>query len=240
VFHCAAMTEVDRCEAYPADAELVNAAVPRAIARIAARRGAKLVQISTDAVFDGQYGEYDENDGTNPLNAYGLSKLHGEQAVAEENPDALIARVNFYGWSWQGRRSLAEFFYNQLAAGRVVDGFSDIVFSPLLVNDLALILLHMADRGLSGLYHVTSSESQSKFAFGRMLARQFGFDERLIRPASYKTANLRAPRARQLSLSSAKLAQALGRRLPGQAESMAGFHALFVQGYRERLQKLFL
>lgn len=240
VIHCAAMTEVDRCEAYPADAELLNAQVPRSLARLTARLGIKLVQISTDAVFDGQHGEYRESDPPHPLNAYGTSKLHGEQAVAEENPDALIARVNFYGWSWQGRRSLAEFFYNQFSAGQVIDGFDDIVFSPLLVNDLALILLRMVELNLCGLYHLVSSESQSKFAFGRMLARQFGFDERLIRPASYKTANLRAPRASLLSLRSDALAQVLGQPLPGQAESMANFHALHLQGYRQQLQGVFL
>lgn len=240
VIHCAAMTEVDRCEAYPADAELLNAQVPRTLARLTARLGIKLVQISTDAVFDGQHGDYSESDAPHPLNAYGLSKLHGEQAVAEENPAALIARVNFYGWSWQGRRSLAEFFYNQFAAGQVIDGFNDIIFSPLLVNDLALILLRMVEMNLCGLYHLVSSESQSKFAFGRMLARQFGFDEQLIRPASYKTANLRAPRARLLNLRSDALARVLGQPLPGQAESMARFHALHLQGYRQQLQSIFL
>jgi dTDP-4-dehydrorhamnose reductase len=240
VIHCAAMTEVDRCEVYPEQAQLLNADVPRALARITARQGIRMVQISTDAVFDGTQGSYCEDHPTHPLNVYGRTKLSGERAVAEENPDALVARVNFYGWSWQGRRSLAEFFYNQLASGERVDGFNDIVFSPLLVNDLARVLLRMVELRLSGLYHVVSSESQSKFAFGRMLARQFGFNEQSIHPASYKTANLRAPRARLLSLNSDKLAHALGQPLPGQGESMARFHALFLQGYRQRLQNLFV
>lgn len=239
VVHCAAMTEVDYCEAHPVEAHLINAHVPEILAQVTARLGVDLVHISTDAVFDGTYGEYIESDPPNPINIYGKSKLSGERAVADRNPDALIARVNFYGWSWQGKRSLAEFFYNQLAAGTPIHGFTDLVFSPLLVNDMIEILLRMVRMGLGGLYHVVSAESMSKYAFGRLLARQFGFDEQLISPSSYKTANLRAPRARLLTLRSEKLAQALDEALPGQAAAMQRFYQLSCQGYPQTLKNIF-
>ena len=64
---------------------------------------------------------------------------------------AIIARVNLFGWSPSGRRSLAEFFFNNLNAGKRVMGFTDVYFCPLLANDLGRILLRMLALKLSGL-----------------------------------------------------------------------------------------
>lgn len=240
IIHCAAMTDVDRCEEYPEQAAQVNTHLPALLARIAARDHLRLMHISTDAIFDGETGSYCEEDHPRPINVYARTKYHGEQLVAEACPDALIARVNFYGWSWQGRRSLAEWFYNNLSCGISVPGFTDLVFSPLLVNDLVPILFKMLDRQLCGLYHVVSSESQSKFAFGRMLAREFGFAEEMIQPASYVTAHLKAPRSKMLSLSSAKLAYALGEEMPAQLPGVRRYVELFQQGYPQSLRAMFV
>lgn len=236
IIHCAALTDVDRCETCPEEAYRINAWLPGAIARAAAQNNVQLVHISTDAIFDGLRGNYIESDEPNPINVYGRTKLEGERAVADANPEALIARVNFYGWSWQGQRSLAEFFYNNLSVGRPLFGFTDIVFCPLLVNDMVEILLRMLARNLHGIYHVVSPETLSKFAFGRMLARHFGFDENLISPASHNTANLTARRSPLLTLRGDKLAGSLGEILPGQDISMQRFVELFHRGYPQKLR----
>src|SRR5690606_37750820 len=115
------------------------------------------------------------------------------------------------------------FFYHHLRAGRAVLGYDDVIFCPLLVNDMVAILLRMLERHLSGLYHVVSSECQSKYAFGRMLANAFGLDECLIAPSSYKDGRLAAARSPLLTLRSDKLAGALGEDLPGQLASMQRF-----------------
>ncbi len=231
VIHTAALTDIDQCEARPEEAQALNADLPEALAKAAARRGCAFVHISTDAVFDGRRGGYDENDAPCPINVYARTKLDGERRVAEANPGAIIARVNFYGWSWTGTRSLAEWFYHNLMAGRPIRGFANVLFCPLLVGDLVEILLKMVDLRLSGLYHAVSAEGLSKCDFGRMLARQFGFDESLVSSASYIISDLRAPRARSLTLSSAKLSAALGQPLPAQAEPMRRFHQQLVAGY---------
>ena len=236
IIHCAALTDVDRCEMYPEEAHRINAWLPGALARAASQSGARLVHISTDAVFNGLRGNYTESDAPCPINVYGQTKLEGERAVASTNPEALIARVNFYGWSWQGQRSLAEYFYNNLSASRPVFGFTDIIFCPLLVNDMVEILLRMESGGLNGIYHVASPEKLSKFAFGRLLARHFGFDEQLILPASYKIAHLTAQRAPLLTLNGEKLAARLGEMLPDQETAMQRFTELFHQGYPQALR----
>jgi dTDP-4-dehydrorhamnose reductase len=240
IVHCAALTDVDRCEAYPEQAARINTALPASLARVAARNGVRLLHISTDAVFDGESGRYCEEDQPRPVNVYARTKYEGEQCVADAYPEALVARVNFYGWSWQGRRSLAEWFYNNLSAGRSIPGFTDLIFCPLLVNDLIDIFFKMFDRQLSGLYHVVSSESQSKFEFGRMLAREFGFDENLIQPASYLSANMKAPRSKVLTLNCARLSRALGEELPAQLPALQRYVRLFRQGYTQSLHAIFI
>lgn len=240
VIHCAAMTDVDRCEENPDQAAIVNADLPGSLAKAAAKHKVQLLHISTDSVFDGERGEYCEEDAPSPINVYSRTKLEGEQRVAEAYPEALVARVNFYGWSWQGRRSLAEWFYNNLSAGNHIRGFTDLVFCPLLVNDMVPILFKMLELRLSGMYHVVSSEAQSKYAFGQMLAREFGFDENLISPASYLMAGLRAPRSKVLNLKSEKLARALGEETPAQAPAVRRFVQLHREAYQRSLRAMFV
>ena len=240
VVHAAALTSVDYCELHPEEAYRANVLATKMLARAAAARGAQMLYISTDSVFDGARGGYREEDAPNPINVYARTKLEGEVAVAEEHPDACIARVNFYGWSWQGSRSLAEFFYYQLAAGQTVLGYEDVIFCPLLVNDMVAILLRMLDLRLSGLYHVVSSECQSKYEFGRMLAAAFGLDERLIAPVSFRAGSHPAARSPLLTLHSDKLACALGADLPGQLSAMQRFAGLHAQGYPQILRSLFV
>ncbi len=240
LIHCAAMTDVDRCETFPEEAARINTHLPGVLAETAARSGVQFLHISTDTVFDGEQGNYSEYDQPNPINVYGRTKYEGELRVAEAYPEALIARVNFFGWSWQGHRSLSEWFFNNLSVGKCISGFTDLVFCPLLVNDLVSILLRMLDRRMSGLYHVVSSESQSKYAFGRMLARQFGFDEALILPASYLSAGLNAPRSKLLTLNSDKLARALGEAMPAQVSAVQRYVELYHQDYPRFLRALFV
>jgi len=203
-----------------------------------ARRGVRMIHISTDAVFDGVDGGYSEEDTPRPLSTYARTKLAGERAVVEANPAAMIARVNFYGWSLSGKRSLAEWFFNNLSAHQPVKGFTDVFFSPLLVNDLAEILLKMIAKGLSGIYHVVNPESLSKYAFGIALARQFGFDENLISPHSVEESGLSAPRSHHLDLNTAKLTRDLNVTFPSQAEGLRRFYELYQQGYPSRLQRM--
>lgn len=231
VINCAALALVDACEADPKLAYRLNVELPEKLALHVARGGARLVHLSTDAVFDGQRGNYTEQDLPNPISNYARTKLAGEQAVARANPQAIIARVNMFGWSLSGKRSLAEWFFYNLQAGRPLQGFTDVYFCPLLVNDLAHILLKMLETGLTGLFHVVSSDCLSKYDFGRSLARRFSFDENLIAPASVSEGNLLAARSPNLTLSSAHLARALGDSLPTVSTGLDRFYTLYQQGY---------
>lgn len=238
VIHCAALAILDSCEADPQRARELNTEVPRKLAENVARGGARLVHISTDAVFDGQRGGYSEEDEPNPLSVYARTKLDGERAVAEADPGAIIARVNLIGWSLTGKRSLSEFFFYNLQAGKQVMGFTDVYFCPLLANHLSGILIKMLSAGLSGLYHVVSSQCISKYDFGVALARRFGLDEGLIAPTSVEQSGLKAARSPNLTLRTDKLEAALGEPLPSLSPALDDLYRLYQQGYPQRLREL--
>lgn len=236
VIHCAAQANVDACEANPVLASQLNTELPTELANHVARGGARLVHISTDAVFDGQRGGYSEEDEPNPLGIYARTKLDGERAVAQANPDAIIARVNLFGWSIMGSRSLGEFFVTNLSAGRHVMGFTDVIFCPLLANHLAQILIKMLESDLSGLYHVVSRECLSKYEFGLRVAQKFSLDGSLITPTSVQQSGLAAARSPNLSLRSDKLASALGGPTPDVTAGLDRFYDLYQQGYPQYLK----
>lgn len=238
LLHCAAVANLEVAERDPALAQRVNADLPGELAETSRRLGVRMVHLSTDAVFDGTQGPYGEEDQPNPLSAYARSKRAGELAVLQANPRAIVARVNFYGWSLSGRRSLAEFFFNNLSAGKTANGWTDVFFCPLEVNALGDLLLEMAQRGLEGLYHVVSPECLSKYDFGRAVARAFGFDENLVLPTRVSESGLNAARSPDLRLSTAKLARDLGQALPDQAECLARFQRQYLEGYPHRLRGL--
>ncbi len=235
IINCAAMANVDYCEDHPQAAKRINTDMPRLLAKAAYRSGIQLVHISTDAVFDGQRGGYTENDVPNPGSVYARTKYEAEQHVMQENPQALIARVNFFGCSLTGKRSLAEWFYQNLSAGVRIMGFTDMFYCPLYVENLAAILWRMVEKGLSGIYHVVSSECLSKYDFGIRLAEQFGLDGGLIQPTSWQNAGLRANRSPNLCLDTGKTQDALGELLPGQVEGLRAFHQKMMQGFPQQL-----
>jgi dTDP-4-dehydrorhamnose reductase len=238
ILHCAANANVDDCEKDPKAAEELNSVLPGTIAEIAKKHRVKMIQISTDAVFDGNAGNYTETDTPNPLSIYAATKLGGEKAVLAANPDALVLRVNFYGWSITGKRSLAEWFVNNLAEKKSVKGFTDILFCPMMVLDLADTMVEACQKNLKGLYNCVGPDVMSKYDFGVAIARQFGFDPALIAPASVLDGELAAVRSPNLTLSTEKIGSALGHALPAFQSGLQKFHNQYRHGFPQMIKTL--
>lgn len=237
IIHTAANANVDACESDPAGARLLNAHLPGELAAACAKRGIRFLHISTDAVFDGaKDGFYTEEDAPNPLGVYAQTKLEGERNVLSANPRAAVARVNFFGWSLSGTRSLPEFFVNNLSTGRACNGFTDVWFCPMFVGDLAQTLVRMLEKGLSGLYHAVGSQALTKYDFGVRIARQFGYDSQQVIPISVEEAGLKARRSHNLRLSVHKLSTDLGTAIPGVSTGIAQFYTQRQQGYPQKMR----
>jgi dTDP-4-dehydrorhamnose reductase len=235
--NCAALTNLDICEEVPDLANALNTEVPGGLAAMCTERNIRFAHISTDAVFDGEKNTpYTEDDPPNPLGVYAQTKLDGERAVRAANPQAIIARVNFFGWSLSGKHSLSEFFVNHLREGRSVNGFTDVIFCPIFVYHTAGLLLDMLETGLCGLYHVVGAQAITKYRFGVEIARRFGLDESLISPRSVEGSGLTARRAHNLWLSTHKLSTDLGREIPSFSTGFDEFYTQFQQGYPQKIR----
>ena len=237
VIHTAANANIDACEADPQGAHRLNADLPGELAEACAKRSIHLIHISTDAIFDGTLSRpYSETDTPNPLGVYAQTKLAGERSVLSANSHAVVARVNFFGWSLSGTRSLSEFFFNKLSTGQQCNGFTDVYFCPLFVGDLSETLCQIVEKELSGLYHVLGSEALSKYEFGQRIARQFGFDPNLVIPKSVEDSGLTARRSHNLRLSIHKLSTDLGQDIPAVSTGINQFYTQAQQGYPQKMR----
>ena len=214
VIHTAALVNIDYCEQHVDEAWATNVDGTENIALASREIGVKLIYISTDSVFDGEKGMYKEDDLVNPLNTYAATKLVGENIVLRMLPDAIIARTVFYGWSPLNGHSLVEWVVANLEKEKAIKMFTDVIFSPIYVGNLAEVLIKMYHQGLYGIYHVAGSQSCSKYYFGNEVAKAFGFDESLIQPCSIAEAKLKATRPKNLSLNVAKISQDLHISMP--------------------------
>jgi dTDP-4-dehydrorhamnose reductase len=238
VVHCAAQADVDACERDPDGAFRLNADLAGSVARAAAGTGARLVHISTDAVFDGKQGGYREGDAPAPINQYGRSKLGGESAVAREYPGAAIVRTNFFTWPAPGKLGLAGWFLERLEGGEPCAGFVDAHFSPLLGSTLAGIVLDLLAAGASGVLHAAGRTCLSKFDFGVRLAQAFSLDPSLIRPDRSGSAGLAAERGQRLCLNPRRLEGVLGGRMPTIGEELRRFRGERDGGLPEALRAI--
>ena len=220
VLNTAALASHQICEENPELAHKVNAIGAKNVAIAAGEIGAQLLHISTDAVFDGKFGNYREADATSPFSIYGQTKLAGEQAVLATLPTALVVRTNFFGWSPTGTRSILEFFVNSLTQGIRVDGYLNYFVSSIYAQDLSQALFELSDLRHSGLLHVVSSDSISKYDFGVAVAEQWDLDARLIQAAHAIHHEGTDSLTRDLSLNTDKAMELLGRRLPTQLEGI--------------------
>lgn len=219
VVHAAGLTDVDACERDPAAADGANAATTRNLAA-ALLPGVPLVYLSTDQVY-GATGAPHAEDVAAPVNAYGASKLAGEEA-ARRRPDALVLRVNFFGPSrTPGRQSLSDFVVGRLRCGDTLPLFVDSIFSPLHMATLAEIVRECLACGLAGTFNVGSRAGLSKRDFGLAIAQHLGLPaDKAVDVRSADMAG-RAPRPPDLRMDVRRIEAALGRPMPALAEEIA-------------------
>lgn len=239
IMHCAAETRVDHCEEYPEHARAVNAWGTRNIAEGAQTVGAYLVYLSSDSAFDGHRGGYREQDPPNPINVYSRTKVEGEQWTQQLCVRHLVVRTNMFGWNLKPKESLGEWILNNLRRSQPISGFRDVVFNPLLVNDLSDILCDMAEKGLQGLYHVGSQGCLSKFDFALLVARHFSLEAALIHPSLLSESTLKAPRPLITNLNTTAVSRDLGRPMPTIDEEVQRFASLAQSGFADSLKKAF-
>jgi dTDP-4-dehydrorhamnose reductase len=174
VFHCAAWTDVDGCERDPNEAMRANAELTREVAKLDAR----VVYLSTDYVFDGtKPAPYVESDAPNPINAYGSSKLAGETALRDT--DAIVRA------SWicaPGGTNIVNTIRRLAAGDKPLRFATDQRACVTLADDLAPMLVRIADEGRTGVWHVANQGAVSPFELAQEVLSRVGADPARVEP----------------------------------------------------------
>jgi len=154
----------------------------RNIAEACQKSGAKLLYISTDYVFNGKKGNYDEEDEPNPINYYGVTKLEGENQVIQHCKNYAILRTSvLYGWHpW--KQNFATWVINELKQNKEITVVEDHYNTPTLADNLAEMAIEAIPKDLQGVYHACGSERIGRYEFARQIARAFDLNQNLIRP----------------------------------------------------------
>ena len=210
IIHTAALTDVDECELQPELAEQVNGAATGEIAKAARDVSAHLTYVSTDYVFGGEEGNYNEEATPNPLSHYGRSKLLGEKLLIESKANCCIARPSvIYGWGRPKKPNFGLFVVNSLEEKREIKAAHELYCSPTLNTNLSEMLLEIATRKLTGILHVSGATRASRFEFARVIANEFELNSDLIKQTDWKNLRLRANRPRDSSLNVQKAVETL-------------------------------
>ncbi|MFL5804008.1 MAG: SDR family oxidoreductase [Roseiflexaceae bacterium] len=174
------------------------------IARAARRADARLIHISSDALFDGMCeGRYTEEDAPCPITPYGEAKAAAERLVSEHDPRALIVRTSLiYGGATP---SVHEQLVLDAADGRAeVVFFRDELRCPVVVSDLAAALLELASSALGGVLHVAGTDVVSRYDFARRVAAAHGRSSDRLRSGLSAESGMRRPRNCALDCSRAQ------------------------------------
>jgi dTDP-4-dehydrorhamnose reductase len=222
VFHLAAFTDVDGCEANPPKAEQVNALGTRNVARACAEIGAGLLYVSTDYVFDGRGKRaYGEDDCPNPISVYGLTKLRGErhvQALVREH--AIVRSSWLYG---PGGKNFVATILKLAGERRDLRVVSDQRGSPTYTRHLALKLAELLATRAYGVFHVTGSGNCSWFEFAEAIVESGGYPRVRVAPITTREAGRLAPRPAFSVLENRRLAEVKLAALPHWTEGLAQY-----------------
>ena len=212
VIHCAAITAVADAQKNPALARRVNVEVTELLAGLAA--DISFVFFSTDLVFDGRKGNYDETDLPNPLHLYGETKAAAEQIILK-NPRHLVVRTSINGGiSHTGNRSFNEQLRRSLQTGQAMTLFTDEFRSPIPAVETARAVWELAQKKCAGIYHVAGAERLSRFQIGGLLVKRWPEITTEIKSGSAKDF-AGPPRALDTSLDISKVQKVLSARLSG-------------------------
>ena len=198
VINCAAMTNVDKCENNKKECWEINVNAVENIATSCELINAHVLHLSTDFVFDGIAGPYNENDQPNPLHFYAESKLKSEEIIQKTLSNWSIARtIIIYGITDNMSRSnIVLWAKSEIGKGNTINVVKDQYRSPTFAEDLAKGCISIIDKSALGLYHLSGPKTYSILDLVYQVADFYNLDKSLINPVT--SASLKQPAKRPL------------------------------------------
>lgn len=222
IYLTASYTNVDGCELDEARSYKSNVLAVERVVQACRKLGARLIYFSSDYVFDGLAGPYDEEAPTAPISVYGRHKVEAEQ-LALSLPDSVVVRTTVvYGPEVQGKNFVYRLL-NTLSSGQVLRVPDDQIGNPTYNRNLAEAAIELGESGLTGIFNLAGPDIVSRFEFARAAAQVFNLPSDLIEPVS--TAGLGQAARRPLSggLTVAKAKSALKTGLIGYMDGLGLF-----------------
>jgi dTDP-4-dehydrorhamnose reductase len=195
IINAAAYTDVDGCEIHKDKAWAVNVGGVKNLVSFCKEQKIKLIQLSTDYIFNGEDGPYSENDPPDPINLYGETKLESEKIIKECRIDFLIIRTNvLYGFGKNVKSNFLLWLLEKLSQNEKIQIVTDQFNNPTLADNLSLCILEMVRKNVSGTYHIAGSEYLSRYDFAIKVAGKFNFDKNNILPTKTELLQQKAKR----------------------------------------------
>lgn len=205
ILHIAAIANIDYSEANQAETASVNTETTGRLARLAAEHGARFIFCSTDNVFDGVDGFYNEDALVSPVNFYGRTKVAAEVLAHEALENCVIARVALViGLPILGSgNSFLIKMEENLREGKEIQIPENEVRSPVDVITLGKCLLELANNDFTGTINLAGSTCLNRFDMAKRIAAKLGYSESLVIPTNSNALEGRAPRPNDVSLDNA-------------------------------------
>ncbi len=195
IIHTAAMTHVDLCEKDQDACELINVKAVENLVSCCEKYGIHLIHISTDFIFDGLKGYYIEEDLPCPVNYYGLSKLRSEELIKKSGIEATVLRtILVYGLTEEMKSNIILWVKNNLENKRDINVVTDQWRMPTHVDDLADACIYACEKGVKGVFNVSSNQLLSIYEIALLVAELFHLDKKYIHPVLSSDLDLPAKR----------------------------------------------
>lgn len=197
ILNSAAWVDVDGCETDRERARRSNFELLRNLVDSIGEKKPLIVQVSTDYIFSGREHPGRVDDPPEPLNYYGETKLLAEEYLRENYTNYLIARTcALFATPREGKTNLINYFYDNLMAGKSVSAPDDQFANPILIDNLAELVLEATQKEMIGIAHLGGPDYVSRFDFACIFAEVFGYDPELIIPVSAEIQKRPAQRPR--------------------------------------------
>ncbi len=195
IINTAALMAVDACEEKKELAWAVNVEGVKNLIEESLKHEIKLVQISSDYVFDGKAGPYSEEDAPLPLNYYGGTKLQAEEILQDSELPHLVIRSNvIYGKGLGVKKNFFLWVHENLKQKKQIKVVTDQFNNPTLADNLSILILEATERNLNGILNLAGTEYLSRYDFALKIAQHFDLNKSLIKPVTTKDLEQKAAR----------------------------------------------
>ena len=212
VINTAAMTNVDACETDKEGCVLLNITAVEYLVEACNRINAHFIHLSTDFIFDGENGPYDEESEPNPVSYYGWSKAEAERIVKEKSKDwAILRTILVYGVvDYMSRSNVVLWAKGALEKGAPINVVDDQFRMPTLAEDLAEGCLLTAEKHANGIFNISGKDYMSVLELVHQVADFYGYDKSIIHTVSSSTLNQPAKRPPRTGFDLSKSERVLG------------------------------